>query len=145
MAGYGPPPSENRRRRNADAYEGAEVTIDQSVTVSAPKLPGASGYSARTRGWYAVWCSSPQAQAFTVTDWQRLHMLAPLVDRYFQVPDKALMAEIRLNESLLGATHADRLRARIKMAEQPKPAATASSPDEVAARRSRKQQILDAS
>ncbi|MGH3762943.1 hypothetical protein [Actinophytocola sp.] len=56
---------------------------------------------------------SPQAQAFTVTDWQRLHMLAPLVDQYFAEPRKELLAEIRLNEGLLGATHVDRLRARI--------------------------------
>ncbi|MPZ84009.1 MAG: hypothetical protein GEV28_27895 [Actinophytocola sp.] len=40
-------------------------------------------------------------------------MLAPLVDQYFNEPRKDLLAEIRLNEGLLGATHVDRLRARI--------------------------------
>ena len=147
MAGYGPPPAENRRRRNADRYEGHEVEVPASGKAEAPKLPGARGYSARTREWYATWCASPQAQAFTVTDWQRLHMLAPLVDRYFATDKpmvaKQLMGEIRLNESLLGATHVDRLRARIKVADESPASTTPAVPDEVGAKR--RQRILDAS
>lgn len=141
MAGYGPPPAENRRRRNADRYEGHEVTVDQAA-IQAPPLPGR--HSKAVQDWYATWCSSPQAQTFTVTDWQRLHMLAPLVAAYFKRPDKQLMSEIRLNESLLGATHVDRLRARIKVAD-PRPAdpAVPAGKDEVGERRRRR--ILDAS
>jgi hypothetical protein len=142
MAGYGPPPAENRRRRNADRYEGHEVTVDQAGQADAPPaLPGR--WPAAVQRWYETWCSSPQAQAFTVTDWQRLHMLAPLVARYFKTPDKALMSEIRLNESLLGATHVDRLRARIKLAEESTPDLAPAAEDEVAKRR--RQRILDAS
>lgn len=144
MAGYGPPPAENRRRRNADRYEGQEVTVDSTAAVEAPKLPGR--HSKAVQDWYATWCASPQAQAFTVTDWQRLHMLAPLVGLYFKAPDKALMSEIRLNESLLGATHVDRLRARIKLGDaQPAPPDGASAADEVAERRRRRERISDAS
>lgn len=47
---------------------------------------------------------------FTVTDWQRLAMLAELVEAFFSSPSAALMAEIRLNEERLGATPTDRLR-----------------------------------
>lgn len=140
MAGYGPPPSENKRRRNADRYEGLQVTVSADGKPVAPPLP--LGYSPDVRRWYATWCLAPQAQAFTVTDWQRLHMLAPLVQRYFETPDRALLSEIRLNESLLGATHVDRLRARIKLAE----AETAGPPpdrDEIGERR--RKRILDAS
>jgi hypothetical protein len=39
-------------------------------------------------------------------------LLAPLVDQYLAAPKQSLLAEIRLNESLLGATEADRLRLR---------------------------------
>jgi len=120
VRGRGPAPKENRRRRNADTYEGHQVTVAEGVPVDSPVLPGAREYLKRTRDWYDAWRSSPQAQTFTVTDWQRLHMLAPIVDRYFREPTTALMAEIRLNESLLGATHADRLRARIKVEVAPK-------------------------
>lgn len=142
MAGYGPPPAENRRRRNADRYEGHETAVPADGKTVAPALPAADSYSERTRVWYATWCSSPQAQAFTVTDWQRLHMLAPLVEAYFAKPDKHLMSEIRLNESLLGATYADRLRARLKLETggEEKPPAV---PDQVAEQR--RKRILGAS
>lgn len=141
MAGNGPPPSENKRRRNADRYEGLQVKVDATGKAQAPALPGAKDYSEQTRAWYATWCSSPQAQTFTVTDWQRLHMIAPLVEYYFNSPDTRLMTEIRLNESLLGATHVDRLKARIKV-EAPQPEGP-PVPDEVGAKR--RQRILDAS
>lgn len=142
MAGYGPPPSENKRRRNADRYEGLETAVDPAAVVAAPRLPGR--WPAAVKRWYETWCSSPQAQAFTVTDWQRLHMLAPLVAQYWQTPDRGLMAEIRLNESLLGATHVDRLRARIKVADQPQAQAAEATPDDEVAKK-RRQRILDAS
>jgi hypothetical protein len=56
---------------------------------------------------------------FTATDWQRLHMLAPLVEQYFAEPKQALLAEIRLNEQLLGATVVDRQRARMRITAEP--------------------------
>ena len=121
MAGYGPAPAERRRRRNADTYADVQVTVSADATAAAPPLPNADKYLDATRDWYETWAASPQAAVFVGTDWQRLHMLAPLVDQYFRLPDSKLLAEIRLNESLLGATHVDRLRARIKV--EPKSAA----------------------
>jgi len=138
VAGYGPPPAENKRRRNPDKYEGLQVTVTADGKAVAPPLP--KGYSPKVEGWYATWTSAPQAQAFTVTDWQRLHMLAPLVERYFATWDRALMAEIRLNESLLGATHVDRLRARIKLAEAEAERQPDAAQDEVASRRRKRMQ-----
>lgn len=66
-------------------------------------------------------------------------MLAPLVQAYFAEPTTKLLAEIRLNEGLLGATHADRLRARIKV-EQPR--ARSAKVTDMASRRRR---VSDAS
>lgn len=63
--------------------------------------------------WYQTWRESAQAQLFTPTDWQRLAILAPLVEKHFSGPTGATMSEIRLNEERLGATIVDRLRARI--------------------------------
>lgn len=85
-----------------------------------PELPGADKFSAATNTWYLTWARSPQASTFTSTEWLRLHMLAPLVEAYYTSPDKNLMAEIRLNESKLGATLEDRLRMRLKI-EEPQP------------------------
>jgi len=118
MPGFGPPPAENKRRRNKDEFEDSAVSVSASPVTGAPDLPDAGMYCPQTRAWYETWRQAPQAAVFTVTDWQRLHMLAPLIEAFWQEPSTKLLAEIRLNESLLGATHVDRMRARIKI-EQP--------------------------
>lgn len=114
MAGNGPPPAEHRRRRNADTYADVAVKVKAGdATVRGPRLTGR--YLAATREWYETWRRAPQAAAFVDTDWRRLLMLAPLVDAYFRRPHHLTLGEIRQNESLLGATHVDRLKARIKV------------------------------
>lgn len=143
MAGFGPPPSEHKRRRNADTFEGQEVTVQADAEVRGPELPHAELYGPQTVAWYETWRRAPQAAAFVGTDWQRLAMLAPLVDTYFAEPSTKLLAEIRLNEGLLGATHVDRLRGRIKV-EQPKQPAGAP-PAGVADLTSRRRRLTDAS
>lgn len=134
MAGRGPAPKDGRVRRNADPVD--SITLN-NPPVEAPKLRGYAKYSAATRQWWDTWVSSPQAGAFTATDWQRLMMLAPLVEQYHQEPKTALLAEIRLNEERLGATVADRQRLRMKLngpeaSEKPKHLAPVS---DISARR----------
>jgi hypothetical protein len=137
VAGHGPPPSENKRRRNEDEFADHAITVADDGDVHGPALP--DEYGERTAAWYETWRRAPQASAFTGTDWQRLAMLAPIVDAYWAEPSTKLLAEIRLNESLLGATHVDRMRARIKV-EAPRPRAPeqpAGVTDMTAARRRR--------
>lgn len=143
MAGMGPPPAANKRRRNADTFAEAVVTVSADAEVEAPELPDRDQYSANTVRWYDTWSSAPQAAAFTATDWQRLHMIAPLVDAFWAEPSTKLMSEIRLNESLLGATHLDRMRARIKVeAPAPEQAGPAAGVSDLTSRRRR---LTDAS
>ncbi|WP_263165416.1 hypothetical protein [Streptomyces sp. SCSIO ZS0520] len=111
MAGSGPPPSGNARRRNADPVAGTVLPANGFCGPS-PDLPGGHDYDTRTLGWYETWRSSPQAATFLATDWQRLHMLAELVEKYFEEPSKELLSEIRLNEAAIGALPADRARLR---------------------------------
>lgn len=66
-----------------------------------------------TQRWWDVWVESEQAESFKATDWMRLQMLAPLVEAYFRRPGHNALAEIRQNESLLGATVTDRMRLRM--------------------------------
>jgi hypothetical protein len=143
MAGHGPPPSEHKRRRNKDEFADQAVTVEADAEVRGPELPHGALYGPQAIAWYETWRRAPQAAAFIGTDWQRLIMLAPLVDAYYLEPSTKLLAEIRLNEGLLGATHADRLRARIKI-EQPKPAPT-QQPAGVADLTSRRRRLTDAS
>lgn len=68
--------------------------------------------------WYKRWLSSDNILYFTTTDWNRLMLLALLIDRYHKKPSAALMAEIRLNEGLLGATIEDRERIGLNIVQK---------------------------
>jgi hypothetical protein len=68
--------------------------------------------------WYQTWRESPQAQLFEATDWQRLALLATLVEKLYSGPTAAVMSEIRMNEERLGATFTDRMRARISITNE---------------------------
>ncbi|GAA5033123.1 phage terminase small subunit [Streptomyces siamensis] len=118
MAGTGPLPKDasQRRRRNADAVPGTVLPAD-GPDGPTPELPGGHDYDTRTLSWYETWRSSPQAATFLPTDWQRLHMLAQLVEQYWGGPTKELLSEIRLNEAALGGTAADRVRLRWTVAD----------------------------
>ena len=118
MAGNGPLPKDpsQRRRRNADAVT-TTVLPASGPDGPTPEFPGGHDYDSRTLAWYETWRSSPQAATFLPTDWQRLHMLAELVQQYWEEPRKELLAEIRLNEASLGGTAADRMRLRWTVAE----------------------------
>lgn len=107
----GPVPKDpaQRRRRNLET----RVALPAAGNESWPPLPLApSGdpWPDAVERWYETWASSPQATQFAATDWQRLHMLAPQYLAYLQSFDKGILAEICRNESLLGATVADRKR-----------------------------------
>lgn len=144
MAGMGPAPSENRRRRNPDAFGVEKVTVTADGRTRGPAL--VAKYGPETRAWYATWRKSAQARTFTPTDWQRLAMLAPLVQQFFDKPDVKLMTEIRQNEALLGATPLDRLRARIAVAPKDEPTrrpATRAQPAKVTAISDRRRRLIE--
>lgn len=124
MAGYGPPPNPTRRQRGAPSFTDVQIHATADRRVRGPRPD--PDWSPAVRDWYETWRRAPQAQAFQATDWQRLRMLAPLVEQYFRDPKSTLMDTIVRSESLLGATHVDRLRARIKVEQ---PAASESAPD----------------
>lgn len=126
MAGRGPAPKDTHSRERDTKRR---ITDQQSVVsydgeVRGPTLEAAtarSDWSEQTRAYWATWRTSPQAQAFENTDWQRLAMLVPLVESYWvDGADKGTLAEIRLNEERLGATIRDRqsLRMRIEAAAE---------------------------
>ncbi len=121
----GPAPQENKRRRNADVYADVQTRVSTTNSiVRGPSLQEATAGTLATfdppivalvEDWWETWRSSPVAEAFLDTDWSRLAMVAHLVASYYARPHYTKLSEIRQNESLLGATHVDRLRARIKV------------------------------
>lgn len=112
MAGTGPAPKLHRQRERDTRRRSAEfTTVEDDGELRGPDLVG--DYSPETLAWYDVWRRSPQAALFAATDWLRLSLLAPMVEKHLQSPSAAAMSEIRMNEERLGATYTDRLRARI--------------------------------
>ena len=136
MPGPPPKPPGQRVRRNVDTTP--RHTISEPPA-SYPPLPDANGYLPQTRKWYRTWATSPQASRFLATDWQRLAMLAPLVDTYFTDPRATIFAEICKSESMLGATEADRLRLRWDVAE---PKAKAKTPANKPGDSERSEQVM---
>ena len=111
MAGKGPIPKDpGQRRRGPSKLEPPRRTLKVGHRSAPPDLR--DGFSPSTLSWWANWCESPMAARFLSTDWQRLVMLAELVEQFHSEPKATLLAEIRLNEAALGATEADRLRLR---------------------------------
>lgn len=149
MPANGPLPKDpsQRRRRNADAVTTTVLPADGPIGAT-PELPGGHDYDSRTLAWYETWRTSPQAVTFLPTDWQRLHMLAQLVEQYWAEPKKDLLSEIRLNEAALGGTAADRIRLRWVVAE-PEDAQTGLRPAakrrSAASRRDRVLKVVDGS
>jgi hypothetical protein len=150
VAGRGPAPKERRQRARDE--KPVERLPAEGHTGEAPRLPssyhvtdGHTGAERRflkpTREWYARWARSPMATRFTEVDWDRLrYVVAPLFDRFLRSSSKELAGELRLQESLLGATLMDRQRMRLRI-DDTKPAAQPPSDqlqaeyDELLARR----------
>jgi hypothetical protein len=110
----GPVPKDHRSRQRDEV---PPTVVKSNGRAKPPALP--KGYLPETVTWFKTWASSEQAVEFAATDWQRLLMLAPLVDAYFTQPDRLLMAEIRASESKLGAMVEDRKRLRLKIEQPP--------------------------
>jgi hypothetical protein len=132
MAGRGPAPKEYRQRARdekpverlpAEGHTGEVPALPSSYHVTDGHNEVENGFLQETREWYARWARSPMAARFTEVDWDRLRfVVAPLFDRFLRSTSKELAGELRLQESLLGATLMDRQRMGLRV-DDPKPAA----------------------
>ena len=109
-----PKDPDKRQRRNKPA----ELIELAGGAVPAPPMP-TGDWSAQVVQWWETWASSPQSSEFTATDWQRLEMLMPLVESYWDGPDVKILSEIRQNEERFGATPIDRKRLGWKLSGEP--------------------------
>jgi hypothetical protein len=121
----GPPPKENAIRRNVRPTGHLE---GQDVPDKLKKLRNRSTYSAYTQEWWDIWVDSTQSESFFPTDWMVLQRLAMLVEAFVRRPGHNAAAEIRQQESLLGATVLDRMRLRMNKKDDGK-ASDALPPD----------------
>ncbi|MEV6674789.1 hypothetical protein [Streptomyces sp. NPDC051162] len=122
MAGRGVPPKDNPARRNKHL----EASLSGEGSSIVPELPHAERYLPEVHEWWETWRQSPQAEAFLPTDVQRLKTLVLLVQRIYEMEgaDLKAYAELRQQESLLGATVLDRQRLRMKVTKDSDPSST---------------------
>lgn len=121
MAGKGPPPKDptQRRRQNVDPVPRTQLAAPKG---RPPALRIAKTARPETRAWWKTWSTSPNASVFTPVMWERLQMVALIVDGYFASPTVPALAEIRRAEAELGAMPADRARLRWDLPEPAAPA-----------------------
>lgn len=131
MAGNGPAPKANRRRRNKPAVAGTVVALDGSVRgMALPPLGGRRGWHPRTRQWWEAWRRSPQAQLMlTEPDWEFLLDTA-LLHHLMWSGDLRLVAEVRLRVAKFGATPEDRRRLQMEV-KRPDPPKDSTGPGTV--------------
>lgn len=121
MGARGPAPSADpsklRGHRKPEPW--TDLSKPQKKKVRA--LPNARQYTKATQAWWKTWASSPQSAQFLETDWQRLAMVADLVDDFYCSTEprerKMLLDQITKEEKRFGATPDDRLRLRWRFVE----------------------------
>lgn len=115
MAGRGPAPKDpgRRVRRNADSVP---VVVLPARYEAQPALPDLFPWPERTRQWWQMWATAPQAELFTQTDWDFLLDTALIHADIWGNWNLDRMPELRLRVAKFGATPEDRARLRIQFA-----------------------------
>lgn len=114
-----PKPPKLRQRRNRETTA-RELTAEKRRTY-APRLPDrgpGQEWDRRTVAWWKDVWHSPMAAEFLQADIHALYRLAELVEMFWREPDKALAAEIRLEQQAFGLTPIDRRRLQWSIDEE---------------------------
>lgn len=122
MGGVPPKDPDRRARRNKDPIN---ETVIETAPVKPPPFPTKYKREPELQRWWNKWCDSPQAEMFSLTDWEFLRDTLPLVKAYYE-GDMKVASEIRLRVAKFGATPEDRLRLRLRFVDaddekKPKP------------------------
>jgi hypothetical protein len=125
MAGHGPAPKDpvTRRRRNI-APPSTVISVDDEIRgpdLPVDVLPDHEQWHPRTREWWRTWRRSPQAQAFTATDWDFLIDTALMHHTMWLKGRWEFASELRLRAAKFGATPEDRQRLRMQVTPQVQP------------------------
>jgi hypothetical protein len=126
MGGHGPAPKDpaKRRRTNSDPKPTSVITPDGELRgpdLPIDVLPDHEQWHSRTRAWWRTWRRSPQAQAFTETDWDFLIDTALMHHTMWSKGRWEFASELRLRAAKFGATPEDRMRLRIQIDAAPAP------------------------
>ncbi|AJT67435.3 hypothetical protein T261_5819 [Streptomyces lydicus] len=92
------------------------MRFEQAEPPDLPDWPDEGDWPQRTREWWQMWRSSPQAEHFSSTDWDFLLDTALIHARLWSGESSAA-AELRLRVAKFGATPEDRSRLRMQFAQ----------------------------
>ncbi len=127
MAGSGPDPKTERRRRNENRRDAA-VTEIEALTAGVADAPAIdlSRLSVRTQEYYAAILRSPQSAVYQPTDWMRVRDLLVLKDLFYRSEGDPLLvlklaSEIRQLEDRLLFGQKERSSAGVKIKPPAKP------------------------
>ncbi len=113
MALTGPPPSENKRRRNADTFAWVDV-VSSPFDGSSPDLPDALDGNVLVARWYEAIRSMPHCRLWTASDWMFAVSTAFVALDAFSGERPAAFGELRQREAKMGVTLEDRMKLRIR-------------------------------
>jgi hypothetical protein len=120
--GFPPKDPEQRRRKNADELADYAVTLPAETAPGAPEMPdppkGTVLWHPDTVWFWGVMSRSPQARLWGSTDWAHLIETLRVYERWVTTPSDtsyiALERAVRSRTALMGYTHGDRLRLRMR-------------------------------
>lgn len=96
-----------RARRNKSSTASVLATTHD---VQAPTLPADIAWHPLTTVWWEDLWASPMAPEYDYSDVHGLFMLAALMNQFWESPNAALAAEIRLQRQAYGLSPLDRRR-----------------------------------
>lgn len=99
-----------RRRRNHATTAATLPSEEVSRRRRVPPLPKDREWHPLTRAWWRDAWKSPPAAEWLEIDLHSLLILAVLLDRFWNLPNISLAAEIRQQEARFGLTPVDRRR-----------------------------------
>lgn len=119
MAGRGSAPKSagRRARRNQDATPTTILRFEEAPQPELVELPGGEEWCPATRAWWRMWGECPQAEHFSVTDWDFLMDTALIHNDVWGYLNLDRLPELRLRVAKFGATPEDRARLRMQFAE----------------------------
>lgn len=119
MAGRGPAPKDPSKLHPRTKVAHTQTVIAEDDELRGPELPDDAlrePWHPRTLAWWNTWRRSPQAQTFTLTDWDFLIDTALMHHTMWSAGRWEFASELRLRAAKFGATPEDRQRLRLQVA-----------------------------
>lgn len=118
MAGIGPAPAENRRRRNEPA-RGDWIHLDPDAPTALPDLPDDTEWSDRAVAAWDMWRDDPASSVYSAAD---VAFALDTIRLYNEGMSASMAKEVRMRMTDLGLTPEGKRKLRYRVGETEAPA-----------------------